>query len=107
MKLEVYTRRFGRNDSYAVEHTKNGWQISNISIGGVCDKQGKPYLFENLEHDSINYPEALGEYMEYLWEKAKEQSMNDEQIQTELNSIGAWIQATEKASPGGVFSEYK
>lgn len=107
MKLEVYSRRWGHNDSYTVTHAATGWNVSYLSIGGLCDKQGKPYLMENLDHDSINYPEALGEYMEWLWQKVKEQNMTDAEVQEELNKIGLWIQTTEKASPGGIFSEFK
>ena len=107
MKIEVFSRRWGHNDTYMVTITAKGWNISHIMIGGECDTKGAPYLYENLDHESINYPQSLPEYMDWLWQKAKEQKMTDDQIQAELNQIGKWIQATEKASPGGIFSEYK
>jgi len=101
MHIEVYSRRWGHNDRYTVSRSQAGWNVSHIMIGGACDKRGTPYLFENLNHDSINYPDALGDYMEWLWEQAQAQSMSDEQIQSELDHLGIWIQETEKASPSG------
>ncbi|OQC16694.1 MAG: hypothetical protein BWX73_00604 [Lentisphaerae bacterium ADurb.Bin082] len=44
--------------------------MSPLSIDGDYDKRGHPCLFENLNHDSINYPQALGDYMEWLWEQS-------------------------------------
>jgi hypothetical protein len=107
MYMEVYSRRWGHNDRYTVERTQTGWNIFHVVIGGVCDKRGAPYLFMNLHHDSINHPEALGEYMEWLWDKAQQQTMSDDLVQLALDQIGVWIQKTEKASPGGIFSQFK
>ena len=105
MDLEVYSRRWGHTERYKIIRTANGWQVQHIGIGGDCDKTGAPYLFKNLDHDSINYPEELGGYMEWLWDQSA--SMSEESIQAELDLIGEWIQTTEKASPGGIFSAYK
>jgi hypothetical protein len=74
---------------------------------GDCDKSGRPHLFKDLEHDSINYPEGLGGYMEWLWDKAQAQSMNDNQIQQQFDILGSWIQEVERLSPKGIWSNYK
>ena len=105
MKLEVYSRRFGHADRYKISKTDEGWHVRHISPGGDCDKTGAPHLFKSLEHDSINYPQDLGGYMEWLWYKSAD--MSEEEIQNQLDQIGEWIEITEKASPGGIFSEYK
>lgn len=107
MELKVFTRRWGHDDVYRVERTATGWHIDHIAIGGDCDKTGAPYLFENLDHDSVNYPEDLGQYMEFLWNKAEELGMSDEQIQEQLDDLGRWISESERGSPGGIFKEYK
>jgi len=107
MHIEVYSRRWGHNDRYNVNRTQTGWDVSFHMIGGSCDKQGNPFLFDNLEHDTINYPEALGGYMEWLWDQAQDQNMNDDQIQEALDQLGAFIQQTEKASPAGIFAQFK
>jgi hypothetical protein len=107
MELEVYSRRWGHSDTYQVSKTSKGWNVAHLAIGGACDKTGAPYLFDNLDHDSINYPQALGEYMEWLWEQATSGNMSEEQLKQNLDMIGKWIQATEQSSPGGIFVEFK
>ncbi len=107
MYLEVFSRRWGHNDRYRIEKTGKGWNVDHISIGGDCNKRGEPKLFENLEHDSINYPADLGGYLEYLWDVAEDQNLDEASIQRHLDSLGAWIQATEKAAPAGIWDEYK
>ncbi|MCK4403662.1 MAG: hypothetical protein KAW02_01105 [candidate division Zixibacteria bacterium] len=107
MRLEVYCRRFGRNEIYQIERTPNGWRFKHMATEGDCDKSGRPHLFKDLEHDYINYPEDLGGYMECLWDKAQAQSMNDDQIQEQLDILGSWIQQVEKLSPKGIWSDYK
>jgi len=106
MKLELFSRRWGHADSYTVDRTEGGWNIRFLSKGGECDKKGAPHLFENLVHDSINYPAALGGYMEWLWNQAKEKNMSDEKIQENLNLLGKWISEIEKRSPGGIWRGY-
>ena len=76
-----------------------------ISVGGDADPTGNPSLFDNLRHDSINYPAALGEYMEWLWNASRDGKMSDEDIQANLDRIGEWISETEKATPGGIFRD--
>jgi hypothetical protein len=107
MRLTVFSRRWGHNDSYNVEITNTGWEISHVAIGGACDSFGKPYLFGNLNHDSINYPEDLGGYMDWLWRQAKSQNMDETQIQRHLDELGAWIQSTEQNTPRGLWQQFK
>ena len=104
MKLEVDSRRQGHNDLYKIRRTANGWHVKHSRIEGDCDKTGKPYLFNNLAQDYINYPHDLGGYMEWLWDKSAD--MSKEEIQEQLDQIGKWIRETEGASPAGIFSEY-
>lgn len=106
--LTVYSRRWGHDDSYKLKRTKTGWELSHISISaGKCDKSGIPYLFENLNHDSINYPEGLPGYMAWLWEQAAEQGLTHEKVQESLNELGDWISSCEKSSPKGIWEAYK
>ena len=107
MYLEIYSRRWGRNEKYKVEKTATGWDISHMRIEGPCDKTGAPALYKNFDQDSINYPEELPGYMEWLWTQAHDQSLSNDQIQVELDRLGEWIQITEKASPKGIFDVFK
>lgn len=106
MDLEVYSRRWGHNDTYGMDLTETGWDISHVAIGGECDPSGEPYLFENLKQDSINYPAELGEYLAYLWKRAKEDGLSDAEVQQHLDALGQWIQVTERSTPGGIFADY-
>ncbi len=99
MELVVFSRRQGHDDTYQVEKTGTGWRISFLSIGGECDKSGAPFLYSNLDQDSIKYPKSLPDYMELLWQDAYDQKLTDDQIQDKLDQLGAWIQITEKNSP--------
>jgi len=71
----------------------------NVHLSGECDKQGKPYLYTNLEQDMINYPAALGEYLDYLWEEAAAEKMSEEEIQAHLDMLGEWIKTVEMSTP--------
>jgi hypothetical protein len=106
-KLKVYSRRWGHNDTYKVKRTETGWEIGHISISGECDKTGTPFLFKNLDHDSINYPEDLGGYMEYLWDQAYQKGLSHEQVQSALNELGEWICECEIKSPKGIWEYYR
>lgn len=105
--LTVYSRRWGHSDTYQIQKTATGWQVQHIMIGGDCDTSGRPYLFENLDHDSINYPAALDGYMDYLWRQAEAGCWAEKKIQPKLNILGRWITKVELASPKGVFAGYK
>lgn len=106
-ELKVYSRRWGHTDTYKVNRITSGWEIGNISISGNCDKSGKPYLYENFRQDSINYPESLPGYMDWLWEQAAEQGLTHEQVQESLNQLNEWINDCEKNSPKGIWEAYK
>lgn len=107
MQFTVYSRRWGHNDTYEIARAETGWRVQHITTGGDCDKQGRPYLFNNLDHDSINYPASLGEYMEFLWEKVDEDSLSDAQIQQHLNQLANWVQGVEQSTPEGIWDQLK
>lgn len=118
MKMMIYRKRFGRvptnsntgwtgrkrigsYDYYTIERNEKGWFITHIAINGQCNTRGEPYLFENLNHDSINYPEALGDYMDFLWRYSKNKS--EKWMQQKLNVIAKWISEVEITSPESKF----
>jgi|SRR5665647_716553 len=106
LELKVYCRHLNGNDFYQVEKTDNGWRIGHLTTqlnNSDCDKQGVPDLFKELNHDSINYPEELGKYMEFLWDQATEENMPEKKIQEHLNELGEWISTVEKSTPRGDF----
>lgn len=98
-EFKVYSQRWRSEDTYSVRRTEFGWYVSHIAIGGSCDKSGKPYLYENLRHDSISYPENLDIYMEWLWDKAATKGLNPSEVQKALNDLSDWVIKTEKNKP--------
>ncbi len=106
-KMRVFSRRWGHPDSYLLKKTNQGWFVHFQHHKGYCDKTGSPFLFKALDHDSINYPEALGGYMEWLWETASTENMGVNEIQEQLDILAEWISVTEKSSPKGFFEVYK
>lgn len=99
--FRVFSRRWGHYDSYKVIRTKDGWDISNLAIGGPCDKGGNPFLFKNFRQDSIQYPARLDGWMEWLWTQAAEKGLTKEQVQAALTQLADWVSQTEKSAPSG------
>jgi len=105
--FRVFSKRWGHDDNYTVKRTSEGWAVSHIAIGGPCDKGGRPFLFENLRQDSIQFPEGLDGWMEWLWTKAAEDGLSAEQVQAGLQQLADWVSATERNAPcGGIWEGY-
>lgn len=107
-QLKVYSRRWDREDYYGLKRTESGWELSHFSYSSApCDRGGRPYLYENLNHDAINYPEALPEYLAWLWEQAATKGLTSAQVQQELDQLSAWISTCERSSPKGIWEYFK
>lgn len=106
--LSVFSRRWGHNDTYGLVRTSTGWDIGFMGSSSTirCDKKGYPNLYKRLEHDSINYPEDLKGYIEYLWNAAQIKGLSKEEVQKCLDDIGEWISMCEKMTPRGIFRGY-
>jgi hypothetical protein len=105
--FKVFSRRWGHDDTYAVQRTKLGWKISHIAIGGPCDKGGNPFLYMNFRQDSIQYPVGLEGWMEWLWNQASEKGLTQPQVQAALQELADWVSHTEQNVPsGGVWKGY-
>lgn len=110
--IEIYSRRWGHDDIYRFKRTKAGWHIAHMQEydtgrdGRVGAREGTG-LFALLDHDSINYPEELPGYLEYLWKAAAENGLSADQVKQALNELGAWVSTVERSSPGGIFEGYK
>lgn len=102
MTFEVYTRRHGYTDTYCVLRTVEGWEAKHISINGKCDKDGTGALLQNLNHDSVFYPEDGVKYaLAKLWDQAEEGEVTFEELQIRLQQIADWISTVEKAVGDG------
>lgn len=105
--FRVFSRRWGHDDTYLVKRTEDGWIISHHAISGPCDKGGRPYLFENLRHDSIQFPARMEGWMEWLWDRACTEGLTQTQVQEALQQLADWVSTTERNRPSdGVWEGY-
>ncbi|EJR35136.1 MULTISPECIES: hypothetical protein [Bacillus cereus group] len=106
-EFNVYTRRWGNYDHYKITRIESGWHLSHLSYTGDCKKDVSPILYESFRHDSINYPESLPGYFEWLWDQAQEEGLSHDAVQQSLNELAEWVSLCEKGSPSGIFGGYK
>lgn len=105
MKLEIFSRKRGHRDPCEIKKTSAGWYIEFNPDGGKdCDKAGNPQLFKYLNHNSVNFPNALGGYLICLWERSEEKQLTDFEIQEQLNLLSDWIETVEQSSPKGIWA---
>lgn len=98
-EMNIYSTRWNHEDCYYITRTEIGWYFKELSYKGPCDKTGSPVLFEALRHDSIQFPSHLGNWFEWLWERAEEKGLTKEEVQAGLNDIAKWINSTEQNAP--------
>lgn len=98
--INIYSRRWGHNDSYSIERTLEGWTVT-FHQEKAGNKEGEA-LIETLRHDFINYPHELGTFMWHLWNKADSNEMTVNELQKDLEQIADWINACEKTTPEGI-----
>lgn len=106
--FEIYTRRWGHYDHYKLTRTETGWDFTGNATfnNGLCDPSGKPFLFKTLDHEFVNYPHDLGEYLSYLWQAANDRGLSPEQVQESLTNLSKWIEICESSTPKGIFKGY-
>lgn len=102
MLLEVYAI-----SDIRIEKTGEGWLISASSPGGECDKSGMPWLEDYLRRYVVDYPHDIFGRLEWLWDAAERERMNDIQLQEAIDQLSDWIMTTQKVAPtGGVWDGY-
>ena len=105
--LSIYSRRWGHKDTYDIIRIEDGWSIRFGTRSGNCNKEGKPVLFDIMDNDLINYPQSLPEYLEWVWNRAEDQGLTEQEVQGSLDELSEWISVCETNSPNGIFREYK
>jgi hypothetical protein len=104
-EFKLFSRRWGHDDVYRLKRQRNGWEVEFISGLTVGDKRGYPALYENLRHDSINYPQTLGERLAWLWDTAQRQRLSRGEVQAALDALAAWVRQVERQAPAGALWE--
>ena len=92
------TRRWGHYDRYTITKTDDGWYFGDSThYSGNTDKEGNPYLYKILEHDSVAYPNYTPDVLKQLWERAESVDHSDEEVISDLKELAEWISDCEKA----------
>jgi hypothetical protein len=99
----VFSRRWGHTDTYSINRISTGWVIESTP----CNQSFEPGLFDILNHDSINFPEELPRYYNYLWERASEDGLSHAEVQEAVTQLANWVTLCEQNSPVGIFKGYK
>ena len=76
-----------------------GWEVIGRVIEGQCDKGGRPFLYENFQQDSIQYPSGLYGRLDSLWKRAFDDEMSHDEVQQALNKLANWVSLTERNTP--------
>lgn len=100
--FDVLSHRFGRLETIGLRRTLVGWDVAH-GFSGHCDRQGRPTLFKNLDHDSIEYPNSLGERIEHVWHEAQGRRLNKLAVQRALSALSLWVRHTECRIPNTPF----
>jgi hypothetical protein len=110
--FRVYVRRWRHDDTYRVTRTRKGWtfrhndELATGRDGRIAGRPGTG-LFHLLDHDSVNYPEELPGYFEWLWEQAADRGLDRDQVQQAINDLAEWVSICERSSPSGIFKSFK
>ena len=108
--FNVECRLLERPVRYSLTRTVEGWVLTGDTASTYqCGKDGRPGLYRELDHDSINYPEELPGYLEYLWVQASAegQGLEVEQVRAAIAQLADWVSKVEKGSPDGIFRSFK
>jgi hypothetical protein len=91
-KLDYYSHKWGRIESYRLDINKDGWLIGHISINGQCDKKCSPHLYDSLKSDKVKYPDNLMAEMEKIFKLANTGVLDDNKVQDLLNKLGQLVE---------------
>ncbi|MEC2046664.1 MULTISPECIES: hypothetical protein [Bacillus subtilis group] len=100
--FKVYTRRWGHYDTYTLTRNEKGWHVSFGPHNDQGGRNAEPILSYILRHDSVAYPHNISFLLEEIWERAQEEGLEKEDVQSLLNDVAEWISNTEKKFPNHI-----
>ncbi len=106
LTASIYSPRWGHDDTYSIELTRESMLISHGPRKSKCVwQEGRDSIWQgesldsHLRNDSIYAPAILPDLLEHLWSSWRNSDLNDAQAQTELDSVIAWLNALTHAKP--------
>ena len=99
-KVEFLTPRYQSGTTIELKLTNKGWEIKTIALNTEhSGPNGKPFLYQYLNHDSIPFSNSLPDVMEELWKKAHLENFDDDRLQRSLSKIAKWINDCNSSEP--------
>lgn len=104
--LEIYSPRWGHDDTYSVHLTKD---VMTITQGG---RTARCTWLENLDpkwdgerlegilnNDSIYPPAEFEDMFEYAWKAWRNGDINDKTVDQELQAVADWLNTITRTKP--------
>ena len=98
-EFKVYSRRWGRYDTYRLTKTRSGWNIRHKAINGDSEPSGKPILYANFDQDSISYPSGLEFMVMHIWQQLDSKEIDETKTQRMLDDLAEWVSECEMRTP--------
>ncbi len=106
LTAEIYTPRWGHNDTYKFEMSNEEMVISNGPRKSKCVwQEGADPIWQgesldsHLRNDSIYAPGVFPDLLEHLWRAWRNSDLDAEQAQVELDAIIEWLNSLTRAKP--------
>lgn len=110
LTAEIYSPRWGHNDTYTFELTREAMTISMMAREGKCtwkDSYDPVWTGESLQdmlqNDLIYPPAIFQDLVEHLWTSWRNSEISSTQAQTELHEITSWLNEITKVKPKSDF----
>ena len=110
--FDVYSPRWGHPDRYSITFSSEQMQINQGSFSAICvlNENGDPEWsgYENgignplmniFSNDSIYAPEIVPFALECAWEKWRNGSVEESELQNGLEELFSWIDQTAISKP--------
>lgn len=108
--LEIYSPRWGHNDTYMVELDRDFLEITmqvRKSRATYHENVDPTWSGESLErimnNDSIYPPAITQDLFEHAWKAWRNGDLNDQEVAIELQEIATWVNEVTAAKPKSDF----
>lgn len=106
LTASIYTPRWGHEDTYTLELSRESMLISHTPRQSKCVWQDNAdpvwqgeSLDSHLRNDSIYAPKVFPDLLVYLWRAWRNDELDDAQAQAELDAVIAWLNELTRAKP--------
>lgn len=82
-----------------LSRTADGWRVRFSGIDQECDETAFPALGQAIEKERSSYPNSLGDWMAFLWDKAANEALSEKQVQWALDRLSSWVNTVTQEAP--------